>query len=395
MVVVTSSCWRLRRAQPLSLSPHSPERGWGRWYHRPLLPHRHRLLLVLLAVAVLGAGCGGGRPSDDTRVVTAGAGAGDKAVLRGAGSTFADPMVEEWMRLYRSAAPGVDIRFDAVGSVAGLRRVMSRSADFAFAGMPLSAEEQRVGAPRGVVQIPVLAGAVAVAYNLPGVAGLRLSEDTLARMYNGEVRRWDAAPVKRDNPGRQLPSTAVTVVHRSDGSGTTLAFSRYLATAQDVWRLGAHDSLDWPTGTGASGSAGVLEAVAGAAGAIGYLAPGPALEARLQVASLRNGAGQFVAPTQVAIDAAMNGAAGFAENLTLTVPAVQEAPTAYPVVVVTHLVFLVGLPPDLDQALRHFGAWVLTEGQRSAIRLGYSPLPLPFAVRTLEGLQGGGLTPRR
>lgn len=340
-------------------------------------------------MAVLGAGCGG-RPAAE-RVVASTAGAGDRAVLRGAGSTFAAPMAGEWARLYRSVAPGVEVRYESIGSGAGLRRLPARTADFALAETPLPDDENRQGA----VQIPVLAGAVAVAYNLPGVDGLRLSEETLARIYSGEIRRWDAAAVKRDNPGRQLPSTAVTAVHRSDASGTTLAFTRYLDTAGELWRPGAAEALEWPTGAGAAGSAGMLAEVAETAGAVGYVAAGPARDARLQLASLRNAAGQFVAPTPVAVDATMNGAVGYADNLTLTVPPAQESPTAYPVVVITHLVFLAGLPQPVDIALRHFAAWILTEGQRSATRVGFSPLPLPLVVRTLEGLQGGGIQPRR
>lgn len=340
-------------------------------------------------MAVLGAGCGG-RPGAE-QVVANAAGAGDRAVLRGAGSTFAAPLAGEWARLYRAVAPGVEVRYESDGSGAGLRRLPARTADFALAETTLPDDEQRLGA----VQIPVLAGAVAVAYNLPGVAGLRLSEETLARIYNGEIRRWDAAAIKRDNPGRQLPSTALTAIHRSDASGTTLAFTRYLASAGDLWRPGAREALEWPAGAGAAGSAGMLAEVAETAGAVGYLAAGPALDARLQLASLRNAAGQFVAPTPVAVDAAMNGAIGYADNLTLTVPPAQESPTAYPIVVITHLVFLAGLPTPIDVALRHFAAWILTEGQRSATRLGFSPLPLPLVVRTLEGLQGGGILPRR
>ncbi|HUR23977.1 MAG TPA: phosphate ABC transporter substrate-binding protein PstS [Acidimicrobiales bacterium] len=344
---------------------------------------------MLLAVAVLGAGCGGQAAPE--HVVSNEVGAGDRAVLRGAGSTFAAPMVEEWARRYRVGAPGVDIRYEASGSGAGLRLLPARTAEFALSELPVPEQEQRQGA----VQVPVLAGAVAVAYNLPGVAGLLLSEDTLARIYSGEIRRWDAAAIKRDNPSRQLPSTAVTAVHRTDSSGSTLAFTRYLATAGEIWRPGSHDVLEWPTGAGAVGSAGMLTTLTETAGAIGYLAAGAALDARLQVANLRNGGGQFVAPTPVAVDAALNGAVGYAENLTLSLPATQESPTAYPIVVITHLVFLTGLAPPVDVALRRFAGWILSEGQRAAAGLGFSPLPLPLVVRTLEGLQGGGIQPRR
>ncbi|HEX2047760.1 MAG TPA: phosphate ABC transporter substrate-binding protein PstS [Acidimicrobiales bacterium] len=319
-------------------------------------------------------------------------GSGDRAVLAGAGSTFAATMVEEWARLYRRTAPGVEIAYEAVGSVGGAQRVASGAADFAVTEVPVA-----TGEDPAAVRLPVLGGAVAVVYNLPGVDDLRLSEDTLARMFSGAVTRWDHPAVRRDNPDRPLPPTTVVPVHRSDPSGTTLAFTRYLGTAgPGVWRPGSGTSVEWPTGRGAAGSSGLLSSVGAVAGAVGYAAAGPARDAGVEVASLRNPAGSFVAPTAVAVDAALVGATGFEDNLTLTVPDRQETPAAYPVTVVSHLVFTGGLPQERDAALRNFGAWILTEGQRSATRLGFAPLPLPLLVRTLEGLlAGGGVRPRR
>ncbi len=141
--------------------------------------------------------------------------------------------------------------------------------------------------------------------------------------------------------------------------------------------------------------AGLLTAVRFVTGAVGYVAAGSARGGGLGTANLRNPAGNFVAPTPVAVDAALVGATGFEDNLTLTVPARLDSPTAYPVTVVSHLVFTERLPPEKATALRNFGVWILTEGQRSATRLGFAPLPLPLLVRTLEGLLAGGMLPRR
>jgi phosphate transport system substrate-binding protein len=324
------------------------------------------------------------------------AGADDRAAFAGAGSTFAATMVDEWVRIYRTHAPGVDIRYDPIGSGAGIARLVSGRSDFAFSEVPMTVEEQRLAGWDQTVQVPVVGGAVAVVYNLPGVEGIRLSGDTLARIFSGAISRWDNAEIKRDNPGAQLPAIAVIPVHRAEASGTTLAFSRYLATAgRDVWAQGAGTSVVWPTGKEAVGTAGVVAAVGASRGAVGYAAAGPARTARLQLADLRNPAGAFLAPTAVAVDAALIAASGVEEDLTLTVPDRQESPTAYPITVISHLVFRVGLPSDKDAALRHFAEWILTEGQRSAARLGFAPLPLPLVVRTLEGVQNGGTKPSR
>lgn len=356
------------------------------------------MLAVLVMAALLVAGCGGGRPQSggDERPVPIAIGAGDRATLVGGGSTFAATMVDEWLRLYRRVAPGVDVRYEAIGSGAGIDRLASGASDFAVSEAPMTAEAQRAAGWEGQVRVPVVGGAVAVAYNLPGVEGLRLSEDTLARIFSGGISQWDDPAIRSENPGAQLPPTAVTAVRRSDASGTTLAFTRYLATAgSEVWAPGAGTSVDWPTGSDAAGSAGVLTAVGVTDGAVGYVAVGPARAARLQLASLRNPAGRFLAPTAVAVDAALLAASGSDDDLTLIVPDRQESPTAYPITAISHLLFRVGLPADKDAALRHLAAWILSEGQRSATRLGFAPLPLPLLVRTLEGLQNGGTQPSR
>lgn len=354
--------------------------------------------LLLLAALLLGACSDEGTPkAAPPHQLLLTAGADDRATLAGAGSTFAASIAEEWVRLYRTHASGVDIGYDAIGSGEGIGRLVAGRSDFALSEVPISLEEQRLAGWSETVQVPVVGGAVAVVYNLPGVRDLRLSEDTLARIFSGAITRWDAAAVKRDNPGTQLPSTAITTVHRADASGTTLAFTRYLATAgPDIWSRSPGMSVNWPVGKEVTGSNAVLAAVSSSAGAVGYVSAGLASRAPApQVAHMRNASGKFLAPTAVAVDVALFGASGFDTDLTLRVPDRQESPNAYPITAITHLVFPAGLPAEKDVALRHFGAWILSEGQRSATRLGLAPLPLPLLVRTLEGLQNGGIKPSR
>lgn len=357
---------------------------------------RLRALSMLTALLLCGA-CSGARGSSgpgDGVVLTAGA--GDRATVAGAGSTFATAMVDEWVRLYRTRAPAVGIRYEPIGSAAGIGRLVAGRSDFALSEVPLTAQEQQAAGWDEVVQVPVLGGAVAVVYNLPGVADVRLSEETLARIFSGGITRWDNAAIKRENPGVELPATPIATVHRSDAAGTTLAFTRYLATAgSDTWSATPAMSVTWPVGKDAAGSAGVLAAVGGTAGAIGYVSAGQAQGTSLQTALLRNASGSFVGPTALAVDTALIGASGVDEDLTLRVPARLASPMAYPIAAITHLIFPVNLPADKDAALRHFAEWILSEGQRSAARFGFAPLPLPLLVRTLEGLQNGGTKPSR
>lgn len=355
------------------------------------------MLALVAIVAVVATGCGSGRPrSFATGPVSESVGAGDRATLGGSGSTFAATMVDEWAGLYRRVAPDVTVRFQATGSGPGIRDQVEGTSDFAVSEAPMTTAEVRTAGWAGAVQVPVVGGAVAAVYHLPGIDDLHLSEDTLARIFAGTVTRWDHPAVKRDNPGVQLPSIAVVPVHRAEPSGTTLMFTRYLATAgRDVWAPGAGMSVDWPVGREAEGSSGVVATVGMTRGSIGYVGLGAAQAAGLQVASLRNPSGRFLPPTPVAVDTALLGASGFDADLTLDVPDRQASAAAYPITAISHLIFRVGVPPDKDAALRHFALWILTEGQRSATRLGFAPLPLPLLVRTLEGLQNGGTKPSR
>jgi phosphate transport system substrate-binding protein len=338
------------------------------------------VLLIVLALTV-GAcaprGEGSGTRPDD---VVAPAGARDRATLVGAGSTFAAPLVQEWVRLYRRVAPDVDIDYRGGGSRRGVEQLISGAVEFAVSELILADVGAGAGgrAP-GVIEIPSAAGGVAIAYNLPGVSSLRLSAGTLAAVLTGKVTRWDDPSIREDNDGAALPATEIRVVHRSDPSGTTQVLTQYLrVAAPDVWTLEAGPTVSWPTGTPTDGSEALMAAVERTAGAIGYASAGHTDREAVGTALLENGVGRFVAPTP--------------ENVHAAVSRVNpEAPDAYPISTVSFLLFAPEGPDAAEAAaLRRFATWALTEGQRSTERLGYARVPRASLFAALSTVLAGG-----
>src|SRR5262245_51386331 len=226
------------------------------------------------------------------------------ATLKGAGSTFSYPLMSAWARDYRvfrhggvgvaAAGGGLDdeiggvaLDYEAVGSQAGIQRVKARAVDFAVSEMPLPASDLR---RNGLLQVPLVAGAVAVAVNLEGQAAaeLRLSQGLLVDIFLGRVKTWADPTIAQLNPGLQLPAAPITVVHRADGSGTTYTFTTFLAQSSTDWmsQVGSDLLVNWPVGEGYKGNSGVARALQRTPHSIGYLDLVQAREAKIQVASV-------------------------------------------------------------------------------------------------------------
>ncbi len=318
------------------------------------------------------------------------AGANDQATLSGAGATFPATIVQEWIKQYRSLAPGVTVNYQAIGSGAGIQQLTSRTVDFAGSDVPLKdSEVAATGGPGAVVQVPWTAGGVAVEYNLPGVEGLRLRPASLAGIFAGRITRWNDSAIKADNPSASLPGSGIQVVHRSDGSGTTQVFTDYLKeVAPEVWTFPS--GKDWPSGTagtGAKGSDGVTAAVKQSVGAIGYAEPSYPKQALLGIATVRNEAGRFLGPEAKAVSAAL-AAATVNPDGTLKLNFAPVSPEAYPISSTSYLMFYRSAPdPAKDAALKHFAAWALTDGQDLAEGLDYAPLPEPVQVAALGAVK--------
>ncbi|MHB0981011.1 MAG: phosphate ABC transporter substrate-binding protein PstS [Thermoleophilia bacterium] len=342
---------------------------------------------ALLAGTVWLTGCGGDvAPAGDTGTTAAGNGATGTtdglltAGLNGAGATFPEPLYLEWIgEFVTNVQPGVKVNYQGIGSGGGIQQLTQMTVDFGASDAPMkdeeiAAAEQASGAK--VLHIPTVFGAVAVAYNLPGVEGLKLDQATLANIFLGKITSWDDPALVALNPDAKLPSTAVGVVHRSDSSGTTSIFTGYLTTVSPEWAdsVGVGKDVRWPAGIGGQGNDGVAAVIQQQEGSIGYVELSYATEVGLTTASLRNQAGSFIAPSLASTSAAGAGVE-YPADLRFSLSD-SAAPEAYPIVGATWILAYDSMAdPAKAQALRAFLTWALNEGAPLAEDLGYAPLP--------------------
>ena len=297
--------------------------------------------------------------------------------LTGAGATFPYPLYSKWFDVYGKAT-GVRINYQSIGSGGGIQQLKAGTVDFGASDAPLSDEEAKA-MPGQVLHIPTVAGAVVVAYNLPGVSkGLRLTPDVVAGIYLGHIKRWNDKRIAALNPGVNLPNLAIAVVHRSDGSGTSYIFTSYLAAVNRAWavRVGAGKSVDWPIGLGGKGNEGVAGLVKQTPGGIGYMELAYATQNRLPYASIRNRAGKYVEPTLASTTAAVAGAVKAMQRDVRVSIVNAPGEGAYPIAGLTYiLVYRAQQDREKGRALGGFLSWAIHEGQRYAPALLYAPLP--------------------
>jgi phosphate transport system substrate-binding protein len=306
--------------------------------------------------------------------------------LKGAGSTFQKNIVAQWIKDFGTACSGANIDYQPVGSGAGITQFGAKTIDFAGSDSVMKAEEQaaadkRCGGP--AVHLPITAGGIAVMYKLAGVTDLQLSSKTIAGIFQGTIKKWDDPAVKADNPSASLPSTAITPVHRSDSSGTTSVFSKFLnATDAADWKLGEGKELKWPASVqGAKGSDGVTQAVAGSDGAVTYAEVSYATSAGLGVAKVKNGAGQYAALDAASVGKALEGASvPDSGDLKVTYDFANTTPGAYPITALSYeIVCSKGNDAAKLPLLKAFLTYAATTGQSAADGLGFAPLPQSIA----------------
>jgi phosphate transport system substrate-binding protein len=347
---------------------------------------------AILAVGL--AACGSSSSSTSTTSSTSSSSSAS-ATISGAGSTFAAPVYEQWA----SSLSPLTVNYQAVGSGAGITALEGKTVDFGASDPPLKAEEETALAKNGspAVMVPMFLGAITVSYNLPGVkAGLKLDGTTIANIYLGKIKTWDDAEIKALNPGVSLPSTAITVIHRSDSSGTTDGFTGFLSDTDPEWKskVGEGKTVQWPTGTGEKGNAGVAGGVQQTAGAIGYVEQAYALEHKFTYASVKNKAGSFVEPTLESTSAAAEG---------ITVPANlgfkisnPAAAKAYPITSQTFIVVnkdlcKAGTPGGEAAAkgvLKFLEYGLGTSGQAVLSQADYAALPAAILAKSKEAVAG-------
>jgi phosphate transport system substrate-binding protein len=296
------------------------------------------------------------------------AGGGGKTLI-GAGATFPEPLYKRWFQEYGQKT-GVQINYQAIGSGGGIKAITAKSVDFGASDAPMSDEEMK--AAPDVIHIPTVAGAVCVAYNLPGIpAGLKLTGDMIADIFQGKITTWNDPKFAQINPGVKLPATKIATFHRSDGSGTTNAFTTYLSQVSPDWKakVGAGKSVNWPGGIGGKGNPGVAALIKQNEGGIGYIELNYAINNKIPYAQVRNSAGKFIEPTVESTTAAAAGVQlppDFRKVITNT-----TAPDGYPITSFTFLLVRPGGQPELKAFLK----WALTDGQKIAPELYYAPLP--------------------
>jgi phosphate transport system substrate-binding protein len=302
--------------------------------------------------------------------------------LNGAGSTLAAPIYQQWGQTLKSQ--GLTVNYNPVGSGTGIADLETATVD--FAGSDPALKPTDVKAMKGpVLQFPVAFGAITVSYNLPGIkSGLKLDGATLASIFAGKITSWNDAAIKALNPGMSLPSTHITVVHRSDSSGTTAGFTKYLSAVSPTWAkaIGTDKLVKWPTGTGAAGNSGVAAAVKATAGSVGYVEQAYALVNGFTYAAIKNGS-SYVLPTIANTSAAANGIKVPSDLGISTIN--SQAPGSYPIVSQTFIDVYAdpcksgGASMGTAKALKSWLGYVVGAGQKT---LGGSSGQLPYAPLT-------------
>ncbi len=334
------------------------------------------------ALAVGVAACGG---SGSASTASADPGSSASGTVNGAGSTFAAPIYQQWGSDLKKQ--GITVNYQPVGSGAGVAALANKTADFAGSDPALTSDDKSsIKTP--VVQIPMAFGAITVSYNVSGLQkGLKLDGPTIADIFLGKVKKWNDPEIAKQNPGVTLPSSNITVVHRSDESGTTKGFTTFLSDYSAQWKsqIGADKTVKWPTGTGAKGNDGVAAAVKQTSGAVGYVEQAFALQNNFNYADVKNKSGKYIAPTLQTTSAAGDE---------LSIPADlgissinSQNPAAYPIVSQTFIdvhqdVCTSGMSAGNAKALKAFLNYGLTQGQDVAKQLFYAPLPSPLLSKS-------------
>jgi phosphate transport system substrate-binding protein len=311
--------------------------------------------------------------------------------ITGTGSSFVFPLISKWIPEVGKAY-GINLTYSATGSGAGIAGVTARTVDFGASDAPLSASQ--LDACKGCVVIPWALAAVSIPYNLPGVSGrLRLNGQTLVNIYLGSITNWNDAAIKKLNPKLSLPDLKITPVYRSDGSGTTYAYTDYLSAVSGTWksRVGTNTSVDFPTGVGARGSSGVTGVVKNTPGAVTYVDAAYSIQNKLQFATIQNRAGKFTTPGLRGITQAVSQLPKKVTSLSqlkIVDPPKSAGKLAYPISTFTYVIIPTSSAKAAD--IRKFVYWAVTQGQKFGPPLFFVPLPATvkgFAYREIAKIK--------
>jgi len=307
--------------------------------------------------------------------------------LNGAGSTFIYPLASKWFYSYNQST-GIEFNYQSIGSGAGIQQLLSGTVDFGATDAFMSAEQMQAAPDHMVIHIPATMGAVAVAYNVPGVdSGLKLNAETLAGIFLGEITNWNSGQIAALNPGKTLPDLAITIVHRADGSGTTAIFTDYLTKVSTKWAgtVGKGTAVKWPAGVGGKGNEAVAGVVRQISGAIGYVELAYVLQNKMSYALIQNRAGNYPEPSIESVTKAAEGALKKMPDdfrVSFTNAAGQDS---YPICGFTWILVYPHINDSAKgKAMVDFLNWAMDEGQKSASSLNYAPLPDSLVAKIKE-----------
>jgi phosphate transport system substrate-binding protein len=340
-----------------------------------------RYIRLGLAAALLTA-CGGG----NTQPVTANnssPNASQTLKINGAGATFPNPIYSKWFSQYNKLHPDIQINYQSIGSGGGIQQISNQTVFFGATDGPMN-DEQLKAAPGPILHFPTVLGAVVPVYNIPGVTDeLKFTGPVVADIYLGKIKKWNDPAIAKLNPGVKLPATDITVVHRSDGSGTTYIFVDYLSKASPEFKtkVGVNTSVNWPAGVGGKGNEGVSGLVTQTPGSIGYVELIYALQSKITYGRVQNAAGDFVkASVDSVTKAAEAAAATLPADFRVSITNAQGA-GVYPISSFTWILMYQD-PKDkaAGKAMVDFMRWALTDGQKYCADLGYAPLPAALVM---------------
>jgi phosphate transport system substrate-binding protein len=357
-------------------------------------------ILAIIIVAIIAGGLGyqmtrtqpNTSMTSETSMMESSSASQAAVSILGAGATFPAPLLQTWTVQYNKIYPAVTINYNPIGSGGGIQQITQKTVDFGASDAPLS--DKQLANATGLTLFPETLGGVAVTYNLQSLGvsnstSVKFTGDIIARIYMGQITKWNDPAIQALNPGVPLPSTQITAVHRSDGSGTTYAFTNYLSVVNQNWatNVGYSTSVTWPVdkaanGVGAKGNAGVAGTVTNTPGAVGYVDVIYAVSNHLGVGAVQNGAGNFVLPTLQTILYAAANATGTPNPQDLRLHIVNASGAqSYPIATYTYILVYkdMSLNPSMNldkaKALAKFLWWAIHDGQQYSSALIYVPLP--------------------
>lgn len=311
--------------------------------------------------------------------------------LNGAGATFPFPLYSKWFDEYAKINKDVKINYQSIGSGGGIKQLTEGTVDFGASDAPMNDEEIKSAENKNntkVFHFPTVLGAVVLTYNLPGVEKpLNLSGDIVSEIYLGKIKKWNDPKIAKENDGVKLPDKEISVVYRTDGSGTTYIFTDYLSNVSEDWKkdVGTSKTVKFPVGQGGKGNEGVTGVVKQLEYSIGYVELIYALQNKLKYANIRNAEDEFVTPSLESVTKAGEVMLPkMPETLTMSIIN-AKGKGAYPIASYTYLlVYEKNKDSEKGKMLKSFLQWALTDGQKYANELGYAPLPADVSKKALE-----------